>query len=181
MHANSQSASRRLFFALWPAPSEQQRIYDSTRALVLESEGRPIPARNLHITLAFLGHVPEARLGDVLALASRVGACGRIELVFERLEVWKRSGVLVLVPRAVPSSLNELADRLRFNLLKEDFEVGHEEYRPHLTLARDVTQKMNRDFLEPVRLSAQHFSLVESKTSAAGSIYSNLHNWELIQ
>lgn len=173
--------SRRLFFALWPTAAEQYRIFDATRAEVLASGGRGIPPRNLHITLAFLGQVPEVRLSELFGLASRVGACGRIDLVFERAEVWKRSGVLVLVPKNVPSALNELADRLRFNLLKEQFEVGHEEYRPHLTLAREVPHRGARDLLEPVRLSTEHFALVESKSTAAGSIYSSLHNWELIQ
>jgi 2'-5' RNA ligase len=173
--------SRRLFFALWPTSIEQTRIYDLTRAEVLASGGREIPARNLHVTLAFLGQVPEARLGEVAALADRVGRCGRIDLSFERVEVWKRSGVLVLVPEGVPSALTQFADGLKFNLLKEQFEVGHEEYRPHLTLARDAQHRIARDLVVPIRWSAERFTLVESKTRSGGSIYTSLHNWELIQ
>lgn len=173
--------TRRLFFALWPNPLEQEAIHQLLAPQVRSIEGRSIPARNLHITLAFLGSVPNERVDSVIALANRVEPVGRIDLAFERLEVWRRSRVLVLVPRTVPTSLKQLSERLQFNLLKEQFEVGHEEYRPHLTLARDARGALAADLAAPIECSFERFALVESKNSSAGSIYSNLHNWELIQ
>ena len=173
--------SRRLFFALWPSPEVQETIHESLAQQVRAAEGRPIPARNFHVTLAFLGFVPDARVEDVVELADRVEPTGKIDLVFDRIEVWRRSRVLVIVPRIVPSALAELAERLHFNLLNKQFEVGHEEYRPHLTLARDARQSIAADLVRPVQCTFERFALVESKNSAAGSIYSNLHNWELIQ
>ena len=173
--------SRRLFFALWPTPREQETIHEALQQQVRAIEGRPIPARNLHITLAFLGSVPDERVRSVVAIANRVEPPGKIDLTFERLEVWGRARVLVLVPRTVPSALKHFVERLEFNLLKEQFEVGHEEYRPHLTLARDARGALTVDLAEPVECSFERFALVESKNSSAGSIYSNLHNWELIQ
>src|SRR5688500_2444515 len=112
------------------------------RPFVLASGGRAIPARNLHVTLAFLGQVPESQLEVVKQCADRAGSCGRIDLQFHRVEVWKRSRVLSLVPLATPPELSELVERLKFNLLSEHFEVGREEYRPHLTLARDAKKRI---------------------------------------
>jgi 2'-5' RNA ligase len=148
---------------------------------VLAVGGRTIPARNLHVTLAFLGTVPEERIEKIIALAGLVGRCGAIDLAFDRLEVWKRSRVLVIVPRILPSALKELAEQLHFNLLNEHFEVGHEEYRPHLTIARDARRALELDLATPIRCRFERFSLVESKNTSNGSIYRNLHNWELIQ
>lgn len=173
--------TRRLFFALWPSPLEQDAIHELLATQVRAVEGRSIPARNLHITLAFLGSVLDERVDTVVAHADRVERVGKIHLAFERIEVWRSSRVLVLVPRTVPASLKQLAERLHFNLLKEQSEVGHEEYRPHLTLARDVRRALAIDLAAPLECSFERFALVESKTSSAGSIYSNLHNWELIQ
>ena len=178
---NSGTASRRLFFAIWPDAVEQQSIHAAFEPHIRATGGRSIPARNLHITLAFLGSVPSERIDTVNAIADRVGPIGKIDLAFERVELWRRSRVLVLLSRTVPCALRELVERLHFNLLNEQFEVGREEYRPHLTLARDARHSLTIELPRPIECSFVRFALVESKNSAAGSIYSNLHNWELIQ
>ena len=148
------------------------------RPFVLASGGRAIPARNLHVTLAFLGQVLESQLEVVKQCADRIGSCGPIDLQFHRVEVWKRSRVLSLVPLATPPELSELVERLKFNLLSEHFEVGREEYRPHLTLARDAKKRTDEALPNPIAWSTRQFVLVQSETTASGSSYTVLHYWE---
>lgn len=148
------------------------------RPFVLASGGRAIPARNLHVTLAFLGQVPESQLEIAKQCGDRVGSCGRIELQFHRVEVWKRSRVLSLVPLATPPELSALVERLKFNLLSEQFETRQEEYRPHLTLARDAKKRIDEALPNPIGWSTTQFVLVQSETTASGSSYTILHYWE---
>ena len=148
------------------------------RPYVPASGGRAIPARNLHVTLVFLGQVPESKLEVVKQCGDRVGSCGRIDLQFHRVEVWRRSRVLSLVPLATPPELSALVERLKFNLLSEHFETRAEEYRPHITLARDVFKRIDQVLPNPISWSTTQFVLVQSETTAFGSNYSVLHYWE---
>ncbi len=64
-------SAHRLFLALWPTAAMQSELADAARA-VMESArgGREIPRESLHLTLAFLGSVPEASLPTLRELAS---------------------------------------------------------------------------------------------------------------
>src|SRR5579883_616458 len=65
--------TRRLFFALWPDEAMREAMVQAIREPVRASGGRPVHAGNLHVTLAFLGAVPERRLTE-LAEAARAAA-----------------------------------------------------------------------------------------------------------
>ena len=87
----------RLFFALWPAAGEQQALAQASAGAVAGSGGRPIPAGNLHVTLAFLGNVAAARLPQLHALALQLAGQPRpasLRLQFRTLEHWPRPQIL---------------------------------------------------------------------------------------
>ena len=109
-------ASRRLFFALWPSPEQQGAIADAARDFVHGSGARVVPDTNLHVTLAFLGSVPEAKVGELAAIAHRVAASGAarppLRISFDRVEYWKKAQVLCAVPsRLAPEVLARNAGR----------------------------------------------------------------------
>ena len=58
----SPAASARVFFAAWPAPAIQQALGKLALDLQPRCGGRAIPARNIHLTLVFLGDIERARL-----------------------------------------------------------------------------------------------------------------------
>ena len=56
--------SRRLFFAYWPDVKTRQSLIEATRAAVASIDGQPVTGSNLHVTLAFIGRVPGARIPE---------------------------------------------------------------------------------------------------------------------
>ncbi len=91
--------AQRLFFALWP--EETCRIELAAAQCVLQAN---IPARwvkpeNLHMTLAFLGDV-EVKARDRLAAVANKIQSQNFELLFDRIEHWRKPQVICLPPTA---------------------------------------------------------------------------------
>ena len=57
----------RLFYALWPDEPLRERLAEAARDAVRQSGGRPVPAGNYHLTLAFLGRNTGRRLVDLVS------------------------------------------------------------------------------------------------------------------
>lgn len=140
--------------------------------------GRPVPTRNLHVTVAFLGEVAERRLPDVLACAGRIADPQRFVVQFERVEVWTGPRVLCLTAAVVPPALLQLFERLRANLAADGFGLPRETYRPHVTLARHARGPYSA-FIEPVGWPVREFVLAESRRDRAGSEYTVVARWPL--
>jgi RNA 2',3'-cyclic 3'-phosphodiesterase len=95
--------NRRLFFAFWPDAEVQVAFAHAARKAVKASGGQPVPMKNIHLTLVFLGSVPESRLSGVMSAARRVASEFPREVLpigfeFERLEHWEGAHVLCAVP-----------------------------------------------------------------------------------
>ena len=169
---------RRLFFALWPTEALRERIRSDTRPITEPIGARTLPAANLHITIEFLGEVPDARLDEVLQAGAATHG-NAFDLILDRIESFRRSGVLSLVPSQPPSALNELVDQLRFNLLDRQFRVQHQNFRPHVTLVRDLRRPVPAATIAPLTWRVEEFALVESQLGREGSRYSVLASWPL--
>lgn len=170
--------SRRLFFALWPDDVLRQRFWASSREAVAESRGRATSIANLHVTVLFLGEVPEDRLESVRAAGDRSRA-DPFDLELDSIEVWKRSGVLSLTAPDTPPALLSLVEQLRFRLLEAQFNLRPEDYRPHVTLARRVLRRNLRRAIPAIRWHVREFALVESRPGTDGSSYTVLERWKL--
>jgi len=68
--------TRRLFFAFWPDEATREAMHHSARKAVRGSGGRPVPASNLHVTVAFLGSVAESLRPEVERIGAEVAAEG---------------------------------------------------------------------------------------------------------
>nr|MBO2489766.1 RNA 2',3'-cyclic phosphodiesterase [Gammaproteobacteria bacterium] len=169
---------RRLFFALWPPEAQQQAIEATMRPHVEAVRGRAIPARNLHVTLAFLGGVPASRFDAVISCAEAVRG-EPFEIAFDQLETWGRARVLCVATSRIPTALARLEEQLRLNLVRERFDIRQQKYRPHVTLARDVRRGDTRAPLVPVRWRVQDFVLAESRPGPSGSEYEVIGRWAL--
>ncbi|WJN57454.1 RNA 2',3'-cyclic phosphodiesterase [Pseudomonas sp. SO81] len=133
----------RLFFAL-PCPPSIAAQIDAWR-LQLAIPGRPVPSANLHLTLAFLGHLPESALALLEELPPRLPLRElAFDLQLDRLDCW-HGGLLHLAPCQPPAELLALASGLARLLGKAGLPSDPRTYRPHLTLARDSCLPMQVD------------------------------------
>jgi 2'-5' RNA ligase len=130
----------RLFVALNLPATERQRIHESTRRL---REGgfpvRWVEAAQIHLTVKFLGHVEDARAGEMERAVRgaarkarpfelRVGGVGAFPNLRNPRVVW--IGV-----QAAPE-LNTLYEELEDRFAALGFERETRAFHPHLTLGR---------------------------------------------
>lgn len=175
--ADPQQPVKRLFFALSCAPQQRKAIAQWRGQLELRA-GRPVPTANFHLTLLFLGDVEVSRLPDLLAAAAKVRVPGTaLRVVLDRLDVWRKAGVMVLAPQQPPPPLLQLVYALEQAMLPFGSEERTREYRPHLTLLRDCRVDVP-EWLTPPEfvLHADHFTLYESHKGS----YRVLMEWPLI-
>jgi len=167
--------TRRLFFAFWPQPRLQAALAQALRPAVERSGGQPVPAQNLHVTLVFVGSVPEADLGKVegvaATVAQKVGA-GPAVIGLDVLDYWKKPRVLCLTTEQPPNTqAASIAELLQDRLAAAGFTPDLRPWRPHVTLARKVTRGSSIGAVQQVEWTFREFALVESRTGPAGSIY----------
>jgi 2'-5' RNA ligase len=141
--------------------------------------GRPIAARNLHVTAVFLGAVPEDRLDSARA-AAKLTLNGKFMLHLGRVEFWRRSKLICLIAADTPPELHALVAGLGAGLRERGFELReHETFRPHVTLVRDVARGPAASGVAPIEWPVESFALVESQVGQRGSQYTVLGQWPL--
>lgn len=123
----------RLFLALWPDAHTRQQLQAWQAAQTWPAAARPTHPHNLHLTLHFLGQVPETRLVDLLQALPR--ALPTITLPLTQLTVWP-NGVAALVPDPMPPALLQLHQQLATVLDELGLPRETRAYQPHVTLAR---------------------------------------------
>ena len=124
----------RLFFAL-PCPPQMAARIDAW-CHSQDFTGRTTPLANLHLTLAFLGHLPSSQLPLLKQIPTRLPLIDlAFDLSLDRLDCW-HGGLLHLAPSQPPAALLALASGLRQLLNEAGLPIEQRTYRPHLTLAR---------------------------------------------
>ncbi len=177
--------ARRLFFALWPGEALRAALAARTHPMLAAGEGRAVPAGDFHVTLAFLGQVAEHRLAQALclgaAVANEMGSrTSALAITFDHIEYWPRAQLVCAA--AGPQSggaAGQLAELLRTRLGAAGFAPDLKAFRAHVTLARKVRLPITERPFPPTAWQLSEFALVESRTSASGSLYSVLSTWLL--
>lgn len=178
MMAGAAQRGPRLFFALWPTDEFRAEIQVSTLAIAQASGGRLIPPRNYHVTLLFLGDVPAESVGAVQQAGTLLAGSPTFKLNFDGVESWGRK-VLCLTTSTPPSAAIDLARRLRSNLGGDLQRPDEHEFRPHITLARDLARASAIHKVKTLCQEVTGFALVESVRDGSGSQYSLLARWPL--
>lgn len=166
--------TRRLFFALWPDPAQQAALAEATRGVVERSGGQAVPPDNLHITLVFVGSVPESEIDRIESIATNVAKDVGTEpalVALDTLEHWKKPRIVCLTTQQPANAqATRIAEVLGERLTAAGFAPDRKPFRPHVTLARKVSRG-SMQTLPPWRWSFGEFALIESHNGPAGSVY----------
>ena len=185
--------ARRLFLALWPQEAERTALADAALEAVTAGGGRPVPTRNLHVTLTFLGSVPEPHIQDVAAVARRVAqafppSAVPLHLTFDHIEYWRKSQVLCALAGAGSTQVDALAEALTKEVAGAGFgrdlktlelvgDLTIVKFQPHVTLARKVQRRMPQTPIPALTWSFKEFALIQSQTLPTGSVYTVLERY----
>lgn len=164
---------RRLFFALWPDSSLRRGIVARRRRFDVP-DGRPVPFRNLHLTLVFPGSRPAGTLPAIIAAAGRVGGTG-FELNLDRYGWFSGPRVLWLGGDPSPAG-RALVAGLASEMEALGIELDDRPWQPHVTLFRGGSCPDQLPEPTPLTWQATRFSLVESRPNRR---YQVLRTWSL--
>jgi len=166
----------RLLFALWPPDAARVALAREAAQLANRCGGRAMAESRIHLTLAFLGDVPESRLADVMAVAEAVSSAA-FSTCFDQVGSFSRSEVAWARPSRAPEALLRLAADLDSRLRESGFALEKRPFAPHVTLVRRILRKVDRAPLEPIAWETRAFALVESGLSAGR--YETRGMWKL--
>ena len=185
----SGSTVRRLFFALWPSEEQRAALVHAAARIVRHCGGRPVPEENLHVTLAFLGSVPEPRVPELVAIARRAAAtfpgdAVPIAVSLGILEHWAKAQVLTVLERsdetrAAAPGAAALARILSTQTAAAGFSPDLKPFRVHVTVARKVPHPPRTCDMRSVSWSFDEFALIESRTLPEGPVYSVVESYVL--
>lgn len=166
----------RLFFALWPDAGARAGLAAEAAALRRDCGGRATAAGRLHLTLAFLGNVPVARLPELEALAALQDVRPFV-LKLDRVGWWPRQRLVWAGTQSCPRELEALASALAGALRAGGFSVEHRPFMPHVTLLRDARRAPPRAAFGPLVWHAAGFVLAQSEILDRGIRYRVVARW----
>ena len=171
-------ACRRLFLALWPG----EAVAGALEAAGLEAHrlcgGHRMRRDTLHLTLALIGDVPEARLpGLVDALGAVAGEAFMLHL--DQLGYWRHNRIVWAGCAERPAALDRLVADLRGCLAALGLPADATPFVPHVSLLRKADRAAASPALGPIAWPVAGFVLMESCRSEAGVHYRRLARWRL--
>ena len=123
------------------------------------------------------GRRAEPRQRPCSCVAGITGAA--FTLILDRLEHWRKPGVLCLTTSAVPAPLHRWSSSFAPRSPRSAYRAESRPYRPHLTLARKLARFEGPAEVEPLPWRAASITLVESRSHREGSRYEPLASWPL--
>jgi 2'-5' RNA ligase len=145
---------------------------------------------NLHVTLKFLGEVPDARVPAICdALRAAKQNPPAIRLYAEGIDAFPtRSSIRVLHARVAGDTerLVALYDAIEAQCAALGFPRENRRFRPHVTLGRpreplrgvwEMLEQATAGRFPGPEFHATSFSLVQSKLSPAGAVYSTVETF----
>ena len=167
----------KLFFALWPDAAVRAQLDEWARCLHAACGGRRMRAENLHLTVAFIGNVEDARAAAIERAADTVRA-RPFALALDQPGYWKDNRIAWAGASAVPAGLEALVTGLRGALDAQAIAFDHKPFVSHVTLLRDARKPAAMPRLEAIPWNVDGFALVESRAGTEGSGYRVRKVWK---
>lgn len=170
-------ATMRLFFALWPTTKLRDAIHAEAVACGQAYGGRVMRKETLHMTLLFLGDVPQTQ---VVKLVGQVSAMQKPAFAFQLTQrrCWRHNRIAYLGVDLQIDPLERLVLQLVNAAENAGVECDKRGFTPHVTLLRKMEHPCES---KPVALpiwNVTDFTLVESVLDEGGAYYRNVHAWK---
>lgn len=160
----------RLFIALTFPPA----VLDRLEAVQAQLSGSPTRRENLHMTLAFLGEIPPARIPALRQLLRPIAeSTPCFSMTLDRLAVFgSGKGALGCLTGDPPEELTTLVRELETALRAQGFSLEDREFRPHVTLCRRCPAPAAG--FSPISFTAQGLHLMLSERLSGVLTYTPL-------
>ena len=168
----------RVFYALVLPPDLRLPIGDIARSTARRVHGRPVPAENLHLTLAFVGEIASSRLPTLIDVGARLQG-ETMTLVLDRLGGFRRAGVAWIGSSRTPQPLGPFALALARALMAAGIACDERPFHPHMTIVRRCRVPPDEQPVGPYVWPIDEFALMQSQTGAEGARYAALAKWPL--
>lgn len=182
------ASSKRLFVGIDFPENIKQECARVIQILNKEKsfEARFVPTDKLHITLAFIGDVPEQTITPIVERLERIKG-NHFSVQLGELSCFKKRGkVKIIFLTLISKALEVLADNIK-SALADIVPLEEKSFVSHITIAR-VKQVVDADALlhtltttevEPVKFSIDSFALKESILHKEGAEYVTLLSQKL--
>lgn len=168
----------RLFLALWPDSVTRAALDKAAMKLLPQCGGRKTRSETLHMTLVFLGDVPESRLEALRASMADI-AMPAFNVPISKVGRWCHNRIVWAGTDAAPAALAALVEQLRERLAAAGFAFDAKAYVPHVTLLRKTHSPEQAFFPLALEWPAREFVLVRSVLGDKGAAYEIIGRWEL--
>ncbi|SHI22779.1 RNA 2',3'-cyclic phosphodiesterase [Ferrimonas marina] len=172
--------AQRLFFSV-PVPRVTQLALLRQQSALAQAgvRGRPVPAANFHLTLAFLGNVTASQKASLLERWAEL-VPPDLQLSLDTLHYWAKPGVLALGARRTPIALGQLASALQQDAAHHGLHASRQAFRPHITLFRGASAllpELPEQLEPPIILPCHSVELMLSENGPGGVEYHRLKHW----
>ena len=172
----------RCFFAIRPNNDITKNLLSVIEPYRTQSINQNIhwyPDNNLHITLQFLGSIPESTIQQLIKITKNTCQSAKPFVINMQEIALFPSTEHPKVIAAVGPSINDierLVDLLGEAAKQCDIKLGKQHFKPHITLGR-LNDKSIHDFKSiplDIELEITNIELLESQTLSEGAVYTRL-------
>lgn len=136
---------------------------------------------NLHLTLVFIGETERKRISNLISVIDKISVTG-----FDiTLSGFGSFGSLYWLGIKKCAQLDAIYNQLCFGLAEKGFKVEKREFKPHITLARELTplpEFVKADFAKNVpeiKQRIERISLMKSERIDGKLAYTEIHGKDL--
>lgn len=177
MPVDASVRQRRVFFALWPDAALADRLDQLAQQAHEVCGGRRMRRESVHMTLAFIGEVPDACI-DTLRHAVASVTATEFSMCLDRIACWERNRIVWMGCGQEALPLLALVNQLAECLKEVELSLDIRNFVAHVTLLRNAHCERLPEF-PPLVWPVSDFVLAETCVAAGSTNYKLLDRWPL--
>ena len=175
--SESNTASARMFFALWPDDICRARLAREARKLHEFFGGRIARPDTIHMTLLFLGDLTP-RQSELAREIGEQATPRSFRLHMAGAGCWMHNKIGWVAPAVTPHPLAQLVTDLRRSATDLGIQIEKRPFTPHVTLLRKAQCRPIASKVAAFEWRVRDFVLLRSQPEPEGSRYDVVARWE---